>query len=134
MAGSIIVTKTDIGGAVTKYSIAWTADASGNVSGNAFDIRRGHLISAKFIPGSPAPAANYTAKLLDPDGADLLAGVAAGNLSATASNYLTPLVGAGASTVTGGAPQFIEGFAAVTPAITATAAGAKGTMILYVGP
>ena len=34
----------------------------------------------------------------------------------------------------GGAPQFIEGFGAATPTITATTAGAKGTMILYVGP
>jgi hypothetical protein len=133
MAGSISVTKTDLGGAITKYSIAWTADASGNVNSNSFDIKRGHLIQAKFIPGSPAPANNYTVKLNDPDGADLLAGIGSGTLlSSTVANYLAPLVGISATAV---APSlFVEGFSAVTPVIAATTNGGKGTINLYVGP
>ncbi len=121
MAGSITVTPTDLGGALTKYTISWTADGSGAVSGNAFSIRRGRLWGVKFTAGSPAPAAGYSAKLIDADGADLL-----WNLGVTVASP-------GYATLPAGA-LFIEGFAAVTPTIDSAGAAAQGSLIVYVGP
>ncbi len=123
MAGSITVAKSDLGGAITKYAIAWTADGSGAVSGNSFDIKRGRIYGVKFVSGTPTPTTGYSAKLVDADGADLL-----WNLGVTVA---TP--GASYATLPAGA-FFIEGFAAVTPTISAAGAAAQGSLILYVGP
>ena len=124
MAGSITVTKSDIGGAITRYSVAWTADAAGAVSGTSFDIKRGRFIALKFVPGAPAPAAGYTVKLLDPDGADLLIGVGA-SLAATASYGQVQITGLGG---------FCEGFSAVTPTVSGAGNLAQGTFVAFVGP
>ena len=125
MAGSILVAKTDLGGSVTKYSVAWTSDGSGAVNGNAFDIKRGHIVGLKFVAGSPTPTTGYAITLLDPDGADLL-------------------VGAGATVATPGAayaeaqknnlPIFCEGFSAVTPTVSAAGATTQGTLVVIVEP
>ena len=125
MTGSIVTTKTDLGGSITKYSIAWTADASGNVNGNAFDIKRGRVVAIKFIAGTPNPTTSYVAKLLDPDSADLLGGAGASVASPAASYAPAPL---------GYFPTFIEGYAAVTPTISGAGANAQGTLNIYVGP
>lgn len=47
MAGSITLTTADLGGGVTKYSIAWTSDASGNVNGTPIALKRGRLLQVK---------------------------------------------------------------------------------------
>lgn len=133
MAGTLTVTKTALGGAAVKYSLAWTADGSGNVNANAFDIGRGRLIQAEFVPGTPAPTANYVVTLPNPSGTDLLAGIggAAAALSATVPSFAVPLIG---NTATKAVPVFIEGFNAVAPNISAAGAGAQGTINLIVAP
>ena len=130
MAGSIIVTKTDLGGSVTKYAIAWTADASGNVNSNSFDIKRGRLIQAEFAPGTPVPTNNYVATLPDPLGADLLAGTGTA-LSSTLASIAAPLIGNATSKVV---PVFVEGFSAISPNISGAGALAQGVINLYVSP
>jgi len=84
MAGTIANTiESMIGQTLVKYTIAWTSDASGDVNTNAFEMKRGAIYQAKFIPSSSAaPTASYDVVLNDQDGADLLQGAGA-DLSAT---------------------------------------------------
>jgi hypothetical protein len=125
MAGSINVVKTDLGGALTKYAVAWTADASGNVNGASFDIKRGRVWSVKFVQGSPTPTTGYAIALNDPDGADLIAGAGA-SVNSTKNSY----AGAAVSYFN----QFVEGFAAVTPTVSGAGNLAQGSLIVIVGP
>lgn len=123
MAGSIVVTTSDIGGGVTKYSVAWLSDAAGAVSGNSFDVKRGRLLQTKFVPdgGGTAPTNLYDVTLTDADGADLLVGNGA-DKSSTVAAWYTPTN-----------PIILEG-GAVTP-VLANAGNAKGgTLVLIVGP
>jgi hypothetical protein len=98
MAGSIVFTGTkELAGGVRKYSIAWTSDASGNVSGagNAFAVGQGEIISVRFRPGTGGvePTNNYTVQLQDADGVDVLGGAGGGtNLSNTAATLAVPAV------------------------------------------
>ena len=93
MAGSIALTTADLGGGITKYSIAWTSDASGNVNGTPVALKRGRLLQVKFAPtnGGTQPSNNYAATLIDADGVDLLAGKGAA-LSNTAASVAVPVV------------------------------------------
>lgn len=121
MAGSITATPTDIGGGYVKYSVAWTSDASGNVSANGFSVRRGRLANVKYIPGasSAQPSDLYDLTLLDADGADVVGGGGANLSNATAAF---------------GAPATVLEAGTLTPTI-ANAGNAKGgTLVLYVGP
>ena len=123
MAGSIVVTSSDVGDGVTKYSIAWTSDASGNVSVGTMDLRRGRLRQVKYIPGAGGaqPTSGYTATLVDADGVDLLAAGGA-TLSNTAATMVAPTV-----------PLFLES-QTVTPTISGAGNAKGGTINLYVGP
>lgn len=127
MAGSIVLATTDLGGGVTKYSIAWTSDASGNVNGTPVALKRGRLLQVKFVPtnGGAQPSNNYAATLLDGDGVDLLAGKGA-TLSNTASSIAVPVVSAAS-------PPFIEP-GNFTPTISAAGNVTNGRVDLYVGP
>lgn len=126
MAGSIVVTSADIGGGITKYAVAWTADGSGNVNSSTFGVRRGRVVAAKIIPGSPTPSNGYVVRLLDPDGADLFGGSANPISAGGTAAYVAPALG--------GFPLFIEGFSAAQFSISGAGAAAQGTAILYVGP
>ena len=127
MAGSIVLATADLGGGVTKYSIAWTSDASGSVNGTPVALKRGRLLQVKFVPanGGTQPSNNYVATLLDADGVDLLAGKG-GTLSNTASSIAVPVV----SSVS---PAFIEP-GNFTPTISAAGNVTNGRIDLYVGP
>ena len=127
MAGSIALTTSDLGGGITKYSIAWTSDASGNVNGTAVALKRGRLLQVKFAPsnGGTQPSNNYVATLIDADGVDLLAGKGA-TLSNTAASVAVPIV----STVS---PAFVDP-GNFTPTISAAGNVTNGRIDLYVGP
>jgi len=88
-AGSVVVTTSNVGGGVAKYSVAWTSSAGGAVSANAFAVRAGRLIAVKFVPASAgdAPTDQYDVTLVDTDSVDLLDSRGA-NLSNTASSML----------------------------------------------
>ena len=99
MAGSIVVTTEDLGSKITKYSVAWTSDAAGAVSGNTFDLKMGSLVAVEFTPGSGGsqPTALYDADMLDESGTSMFddgSGNSIGtNLSNTVSTHHVPLVG-----------------------------------------
>jgi hypothetical protein len=127
MAGSIALTTADLGGGITKYSIAWTSDASGNVNGTPVALKRGRLLQVKFAPtnGGTQPSNNYAAMLFDADGVDLLAGKGAA-LSNTAASVAVPIVSAVS-------PAFIDP-GNFTPTISAAGNVTNGRIDLYVGP
>lgn len=90
--GTVVVTTSDVGldgegrrTGVTKYSIAWTCDASGNVSGNGFAVKVGSLQQFKFIPGAAGaqPTDQYDATFVDTDALDVLSGNGANLSNAT---------------------------------------------------
>lgn len=99
MAGSIAVTTSDLGSGVTEYSIAWTSDASGNVSANAFPMKMGTLVAVEFTPGSGGvqPTDLYDIDMLDAEGATMFDDGAGTSIGANLSNLVTvhrvPLVG-----------------------------------------
>lgn len=99
MAGSISVTTTDLGAKITKYSVAWTSDASGVVSANTFPMKMGTIVAVEFSPGAGGaqPTTLYDVDLLDGEGTTLFddgAGNSIGNnLSNTVSSHHVPMVG-----------------------------------------
>lgn len=127
MAGSIIATVTDLGGGITKYSLAWTSDASGNVNSNPIALKRGRIQQVKFVPtnGGAQPSANYNVTLPDADGVDLLAGKGA-TLSNTAATLAIPVV----SSVIAG---FVEPQTAINLTVSAAGATTNGRVDLFIG-
>lgn len=73
-AGSITVTSTSVGSDEVQYSLAWTSDAAGAVSGHQLNIRRGRLLHVEFVPstGGSQPTDLYDAQLQDRFDLDLL--------------------------------------------------------------
>jgi hypothetical protein len=127
MAGSIALTTSDLGGGITRYSIVWTSDPSGNVNGTSVALKRGRLLQVKFAPtnGGTQPSNNYAATLVDADGVDLFAGKGA-TLSNTAASIAVPIVSAVS-------PAFIDP-GNFTPTISAAGNVTNGRIDLYVGP
>lgn len=94
-AGTIgTVEREDIGSGVTKVTIPWTCDASGNVTERAVALPAGTLLRLRTTPdGTDAPTDNYDITLLDAvGGADVLGGVGA-NRSATLTQIAVPVEG-----------------------------------------
>lgn len=121
MAGSLISTPSDVGGGITKYSVAWICDAAGVVSTNTFTVKRGHIHAIKYFPGTPAPTDLYDMVITDSDGADILAGNGA-DLSATLAKKTTPSP----------LPFIEEGN--LTLGITNAGNAKQGTVNLFIGP
>lgn len=99
MAGSIAVTVTDIGSKVTKYSVVWTSDAAGAVSGNTFEMKVGTIVAVEFVPGAGGsqPSDLYDVDCLDGEGITMFddgSGTSIGvNLSNIVGSHAVPLVG-----------------------------------------
>lgn len=77
MAGSLTVTATDVAHDITKYSLAWTSDSSGDVSGTSATFKAGSVVAVTVSPGSggsqPSNAYDVT-MLCDIHGIDVLYG------------------------------------------------------------
>lgn len=131
VAGSIVVTSSDLGGGYTKYSVAWLSSAGGAVSENVFATKRGRLQQVKFIPGAGGaqPTDQYGVAILDAAGLDILLGLGSGRSNATASAF-PALDGVGAVPGTLG---FLEA-GNLTPTISGAGNAKGGTVILIVGP
>lgn len=92
--GAICGPTRDIGGAWhVCYTLTWTANGSGAVSGNASDIakiRAGYLVDVAFVPGSGGtqPSDQYDIQFLDANGIDLFGGVGSDLSNASASKAL----------------------------------------------
>lgn len=118
MAGTVVATQTVVprglpsllgsvaqgGSAVVKTSLAWTSDASGDVSGTAVELPSGTIVAVEFIPGAGgvAPTAAYDVTMTDSLAVNVFdngAGTSVGaNLSETASTRHLPLIGGGVVT------------------------------------
>ena len=86
-AGSVVVTRTTLSPRLELLKLAWTSDASGNVSGNPFAVGSGALQQIKFVPGSGGtqPTNLYDVTCVDTDSCDVLAGQGANLSNAAAS-------------------------------------------------
>lgn len=99
MAGSIVVSTSEVTHNLLRYRVAWTSDASGDVNGNTFTMSVGTIFAVEFLPGAgaDAPTALHDADLLDANSMSLFddgSGTSIGaNLSATDGVHKIPLVG-----------------------------------------
>lgn len=93
--GTVTVTSLDVGGGVTRYTVAWTSTAGGAVSTNRFSVKSGTIIAVKIVPSAvTAPTDLYDVTLVDVNNIDVLNSLAA-NQSATLGKYFVfdpPLV------------------------------------------
>lgn len=87
--GTATVTTSNTANGTVTYSVAWTSNASGAVSGNAFSVARGEIVQVRFVPGSSGsqPTNLYDITLVDPNSVDILNGSGA-DQSNTAGAYL----------------------------------------------
>lgn len=88
--GSITVT-TSRDAPLSKYSIAWTSDGSGDVAENGVTLKTGQIVQVICTPGDTTPSDDYDVTLLTEDGEDDLLGGGGINCS----NSLTKVVGLG---------------------------------------
>lgn len=99
MAGVSLTSAIGLKSGVTQYEVTWVSDASGNVSGSAFEMKMGTIIAVEFIPGSGAlqPTDLYDVDMVDAEGATMFddgAGTTIGaNLSNAVVQHKVPLVG-----------------------------------------
>lgn len=132
VAGSITVAAVELGGAYTKYTLAWVSSAGGAVSEIGVAIKRGHIHKVTFAPDSGAtqPSDLYDATLLDAisGGADFLTGIGA-NLSNATRKIGVPQIGDG---VTALQRVFHEG-GDLYPTIANAGAAKGGTITIVIG-
>jgi hypothetical protein len=94
MAGSVTATQGSTSQQVKRYSLAWTSDASGVVSGTSAPIGQGTIVAVTFSPGSGGtqPTDAYDLTLLcDTHGNDVMGGEGA-NLSNATSAHTVPFI------------------------------------------
>lgn len=105
MAGSIVVSTSEVTNNVVLYSVAWTSDASGDVSGNTVTMQDGTIVLVTFTPGAGGvqPDNLYDVDLRDPNSVSVFdngAGTSIGsNLSNVLSSNAIPLLGLSTITV-----------------------------------
>lgn len=98
MAGTLVVTQSVIGHAlhdpVTKYSMSWTSDASGNVNGAGAQISvvTGTIVSVSFVPAAaadqPSDLYDVTFKCIEHNIADVFNGEGANLSNATSTDHV----------------------------------------------
>lgn len=122
------------------YKIAWTSDASGNVTVNlpkgatSSNVNEtsgkyaivGTLLSVTTDPGATAPTDNYDITLTDSLGVDVFAGLGANRDTATTETFF-PLTGNGTNTI---CPFELNDFYAL--AITNAGNAKQGTLVFTV--
>jgi len=125
MAGSITVTTADLGGSITRYTVAWTASAGGAVSGTTFDVKAGRLVEVRQLPssGPTQPSNLYDVTVLDGNSVDVLVGGGA-NLSNSAPTYTAPALSSGY-------PVYLEA-GQLTPTVANAGNATTGQVVLYV--
>lgn len=126
-AGTVTVTTADVGGGITRYTIAWVSTAGGAVSGNAFSVNRGEILQVKFVPdsGGTQPTDLYDVTLVDAASVDYLAGVGA-NLSNSTSTITAPKVNSSFR-------PFVDGTATLDLVVAAAGSAKGGTVVLWIG-
>lgn len=135
-AGSIVETAQllydQVRRPVRTYSLAWTSDASGNVSGIPTEhVISGNIERVVFVPNqsSAQPTSLYDVTLADSNGIDVLAGQGA-NLANNANTHVKPGVPMKDGTTTSTAPIAVD--EALTLNVSGAGASKQGAVILYV--
>jgi len=92
MAGSVSISK-QLHRTVSKVTLDWTSDASGDVSGTHTVYLSGQIERVCFIPdsGGTQPTDQYDVTLEDDNGLDVLQGLGA-NLSNATATDVVPVV------------------------------------------
>jgi len=117
------VTTTQSGG-ISKYSIAWLSDASGDVSANSFNVKQGELLQVRTTPSvAAAPTDNYDVVINDANTYDILGGLGA-NRDTANTEMIVPVV----STTF---PLILEA-GALTPVVSNAGNAKQGTIVLLV--
>ena len=139
MAGSVTTTTSRVAGSnnVSKYSLAWTSDAAGAVSGNSAEILTGTVIAVTFTPGSggsqPTDAYDVT-MTCDTHGVNVLdngAGTSIGtNLSNVNGTHKVPFIQGATETFV---RQWLHG-GGYTLVVAAAGDTKSGTVDIYVNP
>jgi len=129
--GTAVVTVADIGGGLTKITVAWTSTAGGAVSANAFAVPRGELLQVTFIPGTggTVPTDLYDVTVVDLNAID----VATGNgtdCSATLARVRVPLTGNAAALTH---RIFLDGSSTLDVVVAAAGNAKTGSVILLIG-
>lgn len=117
--GTVVVTSAaTANGTIVRYTLDWTSNNTGAVSGNAFAVQ-GRVLQVKFVPdgGSTQPDNLYDVTLNDQDGADVLAGAGA-NLSNTTASILKL-----------DPPALVDGATATLDLVVAAAGDANGGLV-----
>jgi hypothetical protein len=128
--GSFTVTASDLGGQLTKYSVAWTSSSGGAVSGVTMALKRGRILAVKYVPtnGGSQPSNDYTVQLLDGDGVDALCATGVGSgLSNTAASIAVPAMSSLAAFL-------IDPTQTYTPTVASAGNVKNGRFDLFVGP
>jgi hypothetical protein len=142
VAGTVTLTVTNVGGSTgaLKCSLAWTSDASGNVTGDALNLPAGSILTVEFIPGAGGvqPTDLYDVDLLDANATSCFddgAGASIGaNLSNALSTHKAPFINGAATTFV---REWLQGAAGGNPyqLTVANAGNAKaGTVNIFVIP
>ena len=126
-AGTLTVTTADVGGGVTKITLAWVSTAGGAVSGNAFSVPRGEILQVKFVPDAAGtqPSDLYDVTLIDASSIDYLVGAGA-NLSNATSTVTVPKVNSSFR-------PFVDGTFTLDLVVANGGAAKGGTVILWIG-
>jgi hypothetical protein len=130
MAGSLTVTRTDVGLGIQRIDGAWTSDASGDVSGHAFVVPTGMILQVKTVPdGTTAPSDNYDLTIVDGDSVDLLGGSGADRDNA-AAEIIAPLIG---DATTKNQRPLVDGTGALDIVVANAGNAKKGIVSLWIG-
>jgi hypothetical protein len=132
MAGSIVVTQSRLDAGVTKYAVAWTSDASGDVNANTFAMASGTIVLVEFAPGASTPTNLYDVTMTDDLGVNVLGDGAGGSvgtdcLAAAATAKVPFIIGATGLFVR----RFLHG-GLYTPVVAAAGATKTGLINMYV--
>lgn len=136
MAGSVVTTTSEVSGSggVRVYSLAWTSDAAGAVSGNTSTLCPGTIISVEFTPGTGGtqPSDLYDVTFTDAENVNMFddgSGTSIGaNLSNSTSTHKVPFIGGGTVTYV---RHWLHG--GDYTLVVANAGNAKtGTVVIYV--
>ncbi|MFH9073443.1 hypothetical protein [Streptomyces alboflavus] len=125
------------GAGVRKYSLDWTSDASGDVSGNSVTLPAGTIVAVTFTPdsGGTQPTDQYDVTMTcDQHGVNVLdngAGTSIGaNLSNAAATHKIAFIGAADTTYI---RQWLHGGGYTL--VVAAAGSAKGGLVdVYIAP
>lgn len=135
MAGSVVMTSTALDAGIIQYTLDWTSDALGAVSGNSVTLPHGTIVAVTFIPdgGATAPTDAYDLVMTcDEHAVNVLedgAGVSIGaNLSGTLSAHKVPFIGGNTVSYV---RQWLHG-GGYTLGVTNAGATKGGTVDIYI--